>query len=220
MSGYSDVSAFYCADFVFTITNQEENKMGIWELILLAVGLSMDAFAVSVCKGLAMQKVTIKSAAICGVWFGGFQALMPMIGYILGSRFEKYIDSIAPWVAFALLAVIGINMFKEAYEEAEETDAGLDMKTMFLLAVATSIDALAVGITFACVPVSLFYGSVLMNTFAAVVIIGVITCVLSCIGVKIGNAFGIRYRANAEKAGGLILILIGVKILLEHFGVL
>ena len=112
MSGYSDVSAFYCADFVFTITNQEENKMGIWELILLAVGLSMDAFAVSVCKGLAMQKVTIKSAAICGVWFGGFQALMPMIGYILGSRFEKYIDSIAPWVAFALLAVIGINMFK------------------------------------------------------------------------------------------------------------
>lgn len=194
--------------------------MGIWELILLAVGLSMDAFAVSVCKGLAMQKITIKSAAICGVWFGGFQALMPMIGFILGARFEKYIDSIAPWVAFALLAVIGINMFKEAYEEAEEADAELDVKTMFLLAVATSIDALAVGITFACVPVSIFSGSVFANTFAGVMIIGVITCVLSCIGVKVGNVFGTRYRANAEKAGGLILILIGVKILLEYFGVL
>ena len=194
--------------------------MGILELLLLAVGLSMDAFAVSVCKGLAMPKVTVKKAAVCGVWFGGFQALMPLIGYILGSRFEKYIDRIAPWVAFVLLTVIGVNMFKEAFEEAEEADASMDLKTMFLLAVATSIDALAVGVTFACVPVSILSGGAWINTLAAVAIIGITTCVLSCIGVKVGNVFGMRYRANAEKAGGFILILIGVKILLEHFGIL
>lgn len=195
--------------------------MGIIELLLLAVGLSMDAFAVSVCKGLAMNKINFKSCAICGIWFGGFQALMPFIGYVLGSRFEVYIDAIAPWIAFILLALIGANMIKEALsKDEEETSAGLDMKTMFLMAVATSIDALAVGITFACVPVSIVAASTLINTLIAVVIIGITTFILSCVGVKIGNVFGTCYKSKAEFAGGLILILIGVKILLEHFGFL
>ena len=195
--------------------------MGIVELLLLAVGLSMDAFAVSVCKGLAMPKADFKSCAVCGVWFGGFQALMPMIGYLLGSRFEKYIDAIAPWVAFVLLAVIGGNMVCEAFSKKEEkAEAGLDVRTMFLMAVATSIDALAVGITFACVPVSIVAASTLVNTVIAVLVIGVTTFTLSCVGVKVGNVFGTKYKAKAEFAGGLILILLGVKILLKHFGVL
>lgn len=193
--------------------------MGFVELILLAVGLSMDAFAVSVCKGLAMKKISVKNALICGLWFGGFQGLMPMIGYILGAQFETYINAIAPWVAFVLLAIIGANMIRESFGEDEETDAGLDMKTMFLMAVATSIDALAVGITFACVPIRIVEASQLVNTVAGVVIIGITTCILSCVGVKVGNVFGTRYKARAEQAGGVILILIGAKILLEHFGV-
>ena len=197
--------------------------MGFLELFLLAIGLSMDAFAVSVCKGLAMKKVTFRNAAICGVWFGGFQALMPFIGYLLGSGFEKYINAVASWIAFVLLALIGGNMIREALskdEEDEDTSAALDVKTMFLMAVATSIDALAVGITFACVPVEIIAASPLVNTLVAVCLIGATTFVLSCAGVKAGSVFGSRYKSKAEFTGGAILILIGVKILLEHLGVL
>ena len=199
----------------------EEATMGFLELFLLAIGLSMDAFAVSVCKGLAMQKVTFRNAAICGVWFGGFQALMPFIGYLLGSGFEKYINAVAPWIAFVLLALIGGNMIREALsKDDEDTSAALDGKTMFLMAVATSIDALAVGITFACVPVEIIAASPLVNTLVAVCLIGATTFVLSCAGVKAGSVFGSRYKSKAEFVGGTILILIGVKILLEHLGVL
>ena len=199
----------------------EEVTMGFLELFLLAIGLSMDAFAVSVCKGLAMQKVTFRNAAICGVWFGGFQALMPFIGYLLGSGFEKYINAVAPWIAFVLLALIGGNMIREALsKDDEDTSAALDVKTMFLMAVATSIDALAVGITFACVPVEIIAASPLVNTLVAVCLIGATTFVLSCAGVKAGSVFGSRYKSKAEFVGGTILILIGVKILLEHLGVL
>ena len=199
----------------------EEVTMGFLELFLLAIGLSMDAFAVSVCKGLAMQKVTFRNAAICGVWFGGFQALMPFIGYLLGSGFEKYINAVAPWIAFVLLALIGGNMIREALsKDDEDTSAALDVKTMFLMAVATSIDALAVGITFACVPVEIIAASPLVNTIVAVCLIGATTFVLSCAGVKAGSVFGSRYKSKAEFTGGAILILIGVKILLEHLGVL
>ena len=144
-----------------------------------------------------------------------------MIGYLLGSRFEKYIDSVAPWIAFVLLAVIGGNMIREALSSKEEkTEAGLDVRTMFLMAVATSIDALAVGITFALVPVRIVSAGAMVNTLIAVIIIGITTFILSCVGVKIGNLFGTRYKSKAEFAGGLILILIGLKILLEHFGIL
>lgn len=196
--------------------------MGLIELLLLAIGLSMDAFAVSICKGLAMKQAHLRDAAVCGIWFGGFQALMPMIGYILGARFEKYVDRFSSWIAFVLLLAIGANMIREALsdEEEEHASAGLDAKTMFLMAVATSIDALAVGITFACVPVELIAASQLMNTVLAVCIIGLTTCMISCAGVKVGNTFGARYKKKAEIAGGAILILIGVKILLEHFSVL
>lgn len=194
--------------------------MGFVELFLLAVGLSMDAFAVSVCKGLAMKKVNLKSALVCGVWFGGFQGLMPLLGYLAGKSFERFVAVVAPWIAFLLLCFIGGNMIREALGEEECADAGLDMKTMFFMAVATSIDALAVGITFACVPLRLLTASGLVNVLLAVAIIGVVTLFLSCVGVKIGNVFGTRYRARAELFGGVILILIGLKILLEHFGVL
>lgn len=194
--------------------------MGILALFLLAVGLSMDAFAVSVCKGLAMKKVNFRGMAVCGAWFGGFQALMPLIGYLLGSRFERYVDAVAPWIAFVLLALIGGNMIRDAFSKEEEASAALDPKTMLLMAVATSIDALAVGITFACVPVRIVAASAMVNTLIAVCLIGATTFALSCAGVKIGNLFGTRYRAKAVLTGGVILILIGLKILLEHFGVL
>ena len=192
--------------------------MGIGELFLLAVGLSMDAFAVSVCKGLAMKKATLRTEATCGLWFGGFQALMPTIGFFLGALFADTIEAFDHWVAFALLAIIGINMLKEALEKKDESgdnpekDADLSVKTMFLMAVATSIDALAVGISLAMV------GSV--NIWLAAAFIGICTCLLSALGVKIGNVFGSRYEKKAELAGGVILILLGVKILLEHLGVL
>lgn len=192
--------------------------MGIGELFLLAVGLSMDAFAVSVCKGLAMKKATLKAEATCGLWFGGFQTLMPTIGFFLGALFADAIEAFDHWVAFALLAIIGINMLKEALEKKDESgdnpekDADLSVKTMFLMAVATSIDALAVGISLAIV------GSV--NIWLAAAFIGICTCLLSALGVKIGNVFGSRYEKKAELAGGVILILLGVKILLEHLGVL
>ena len=186
--------------------------MGLIELFLIAVGLSMDAFAVSVCKGLAMPKCTFKKAAIVGLWFGGFQALMPASGYILGAQFQETIASIDHWIAFVLLALIGGNMIHEALDnDEEEADASLDVKTMFLLAVATSIDALAIGITFAFLKV---------NIIPAVCFIGSVTFIISFAGVKIGNVFGARYKNKAEIVGGVILILLGLKILLEHLGFL
>ena len=186
--------------------------MGLIELFLIAVGLSMDAFAVSVCKGLAMPKCTFKKAAIVGLWVGGFQALMPAIGYVLGAQFQETIASIDHWIAFVLLALIGGNMIHEALDnDEEEADASLDVKTMFLLAVATSIDALAIGITFAFLKV---------NIIPAVCFIGIVTFIISFAGVKIGNVFGARYKNKAEIVGGVILILLGLKILLEHLGFL
>ena len=172
----------------------------------------MDAFAVSVCKGLAMPKCTFKKAAIVGLWFGGFQALMPAIGYVLGAQFQETIASIDHWIAFVLLALIGGNMIHEALDnDEEEAAASLDVKTMFLLAVATSIDALAIGITFAFLKV---------NIIPAVCFIGIVTFIISFAGVKIGNVFGSRYKNKAEIVGGIILILLGLKILLEHLGFL
>lgn len=195
--------------------------MGIIEIVLLAVGLSMDAFAVSVCKGLALKKVNLKKCAICGIWFGSFQALMPMVGYLLGAGFTGYITSITPWIAFVLLSLIGGNMIKESFgKDEEKTNDDLGTKTMFTMAVATSIDALAVGVTFACVPVSIVpVLNNLFNTIIGVLVIGLITFIISCVGVKIGNIFGLKYKSKAEFAGGVILICLGIKILLEHFGV-
>jgi len=191
--------------------------MGLGELLLLALGVSMDAFAVSICKGLAMKRATIKEGLICGIWFGGFQAMMPLIGFFLGTLFASAIQAIDHWVAFVLLAFIGGNMLKEALEKdcgccGDEHDADLSLKTMFVLAVATSIDALAVGISLAMA------GNV--NIVAAVLLIGAFTCGMSTLGVKIGNVFGSRFEKKAQLAGGAILILLGLKILLEHLGVL
>lgn len=185
--------------------------MGTLELFILAIGLSMDAFAVSICKGLAMKKLKFKNMAIVGLWFGGFQALMPVIGYFLGVQFKDRITAIDHWIAFVLLAIIGINMIKEACsDEDEQIEDTLKIKTMFILAVATSIDALAVGITFAFLSVNIVH---------AVTFIGITTFVLSAIGVGIGNVFGTKYKSKAEIAGGIILILLGIKILLEHLGI-
>ena len=186
------------------------------ELFLIGVGLSMDAFAVSICKGLAMEKVNKKQAFIIGLYFGGFQALMPLIGWFLGIRFQQYITSIDHWIAFVLLVFIGGKMIVEAIrdkddEKIDKKDLPLDHKEMFLLAVATSIDALAVGITFA------FLDTPIVE---AIVIIGLTTFFLSIIGVVVGNFFGTRYKKKAEIVGGVILVLIGVKILLEHLGIL
>lgn len=191
--------------------------MGILELLLLAVGLSMDAFAVSVCKGLALKKLNIKSILTCGVWFGFFQGMMPMIGYLLGVSFANKIEMISSWIAFILLALIGANMIKESFskEEDEESDS-LDFKTMLLLAIATSIDALAVGITFVCVPVKVINASQLSNTFLGVIIIGITTFLISSVGVKIGNVFGLKYKNKAEFAGGFVLVCIGLKIIIQH----
>ena len=189
-----------------------EEKMGLSELFVLAVGLSMDAFAVSVCKGLAMPEITLKRTLTVGLWFGAFQALMPVAGYLLGVRFRGRITAVDHWVAFVLLGAIGVNMIREACSgDPEEENDSLDIRTMFLLAVATSIDALAVGITFAFLNV---------HILAAVSFIGVTTFTLSGVGVKIGNVFGARCKSKAELAGGAILILLGLKILLEHLGIL
>ncbi len=186
--------------------------MNIFELFLVAVGLSMDAFAVAVCKGLASGKVRFRHMLIPGLWFGAFQALMPLIGYFLGARFEKYIVSVDHWIAFALLAGIGLNMLREALKgESGEEDASLSVKAMAPLAFATSIDALAVGVTFAFLQVRIV---------PAVSFIGAVTLLLSMAGVKIGSIFGERWRKPAEIAGGVILILLGLKILLEHLGVI
>lgn len=227
--------------------------MGLLELFILAIGLSMDAFAVSICKGLALPKINLKSAGIVGLWFGAFQALMPLIGYLLGVNFRSYIVSIDHWIAFVLLALIGANMIKEALSDDDEEEEAeirnlkrgpeegtigvcsldscsisptgqvalsradnrikeiLGFKTMFLLAVATSIDALAMGVTFAFLNV---------NIIPAISFIGVVTFTCSAIGVKIGNVFGLKYKSKAEIAGGVILILLGCKILIEHLGIL
>ena len=191
--------------------------MGYLELALIGVGLSMDAFAVSVCKGLGMRKLNKKQAVIIGLYFGGFQALMPLIGWLLGSQVQKYITSIDHWIAFILLGFIGGKMIIEAIREwnEEETvdviDAPLDHKNMLVLAVATSIDALAVGITFAFLDTPII---------EAITVIGITTMVISIIGVVIGNFFGSRYKSKAEFIGGLILVLLGLKILLEHLGIL
>lgn len=225
--------------------------MGLLELFILAIGLSMDAFAVSICKGLALPKINLKSAGIVGLWFGAFQALMPLICYLLGVNFRSYIVSIDHWIAFVLLALIGANMIKEALSDDDEEEESeirnlkrgpeegtigvysgscsyansqvalsredngikeiLGFKTMFLLAVATSIDALAMGVTFAFLNV---------NIIPAISFIGVVTFTCSAIGVKIGNVFGLKYKSKAEIAGGVILILLGCKILIEHLGIL
>ena len=228
--------------------------MGLLELFILAVGLSMDAFAVSICKGLALPKINLKSAGIVGLWFGAFQALMPLIGYLLGVNFREYIVSVDHWIAFILLALIGVNMIKEALtedDEEEETEIRnlkrnaeeqcnisysanscsisptgqvalsrekdsvmkdiLGFKTMFLLAIATSIDALAVGVSLAFLKVAIL---------PAVLFIGCITFVCSAAGVKIGSIFGDKYQSKAELCGGIILILIGIKILLDGLGIL
>lgn len=187
------------------------------ELFLLGIGLAMDAFAVSVCKGLGMRRLNKKQTLIIGLYFGGFQALMPLIGWLLGSQFQKYITSIDHWIAFILLGFIGGKMMIEAIREwnEEETvdvmDAPLDHKNMLVLAVATSIDALAVGITFAFLDTPII---------EAITIIGITTMVISIIGVVVGNFFGSRYKSKAEFIGGLILVLLGLKILLEHLGIL
>ena len=186
--------------------------MSLLTLFITAVGLSMDAFAVSICKGLAMKKLSIKNACIVGLWFGGFQALMPLAGYLLGTRFQKYVTAIDHWIAFGLLVLIGASMLREAFSKKEDcANDSLDIKTMFLLAVATSIDALAVGITFAFLQVSIL---------PAAGLIGCTTFSLSLAGVWIGCRFGARYKRGATLAGGAILCLIGLKILLEHLGLL
>lgn len=185
--------------------------MNLAEIFLLAVSLSMDAFAVSLCKGLALKKIGIKNCAIVGLWFGSFQVLMPMAGYFLGSTFADKITSIDHWIAFVLLAIIGGNMIKESFEkDGEKVNDSLGFKTMFVLAIATSIDALAVGVSFAFTDFQPEW-----FVYIAFALIGVTTFTLSAAGVKIGNIFGTKYKSKAEFAGGLILILLGLKILLE-----
>ncbi len=185
--------------------------MSSWELLLIAVGLSMDAFAVSICKGLSSNRASIKHCATAGVYFGGFQMLMPLIGYFLGRQFQSLITSFDHWIAFALLCLIGINMIRESREKAEPGSADYSPRAMLPLAVATSIDALAVGITFAFLQV---------NIVLALALIGLVTFAFSFGGVKIGHAFGAKFKSKAECLGGLVLILIGLKILLEHLGFL
>ena len=185
--------------------------MGILELFVLAVGLSMDAFAVSICKGLSLGRIRVKHMCIAGAWFGVFQALMQLIGYYLGSFFAEMITKYDHWIAFVLLLFIGGKMVKESFGDEENVDSSMDVKSMFILAVATSIDALAVGVTFAFLKVSIV---------PAVTFIGAVTFVCSALGVKIGSLFGMRYKAKAELFGGVILVAIGVKILLEGTGVM
>lgn len=186
--------------------------MGQAELFLIAVGLSMDAFAVSVCKGLSVKRATVRQALCVGVYFGGFQALMPLLGYLLGTQFESLITSVDHWIAFVLLSLIGGNMIRESFkEEAESLDASFSFKAMLPLAVATSIDALAMGVTFAFLQV---------NIIPAVLFIGVITFALSAAGLKVGNVFGAKYKSHAELFGGVVLVLMGIKILLEHLEIL
>ena len=186
--------------------------MSLIELFLIAVGLSMDAFAVSVCKGLSVRKAEVKHGLLVGAYFGGFQALMPAIGYLLGRQFESLITSVDHWIAFVLLGIIGGNMIREALKgEQEELDDSFTFRTMLPLAIATSIDALAMGVTFAFLQVQIV---------PAVLFIGVTTFVLSAVGLKVGNVFGAKYKSRAELFGGVVLVLMGIKILLEHLGIL
>ena len=184
--------------------------MELWELLLIGVGLSMDAFAVSICKGLTARQATLGRCLTAGAHFGGFQALMPLLGYLLGTRLEAFIVNVDHWIAFVLLGVIGFNMVREAGKQ-EEVDPSFGPGAMLPLALATSIDALAVGVTFACLRVEIL---------PAIAIIGTTTLLLSGAGVKLGSAFGARYKAGAELAGGVVLILMGTKILLEHTGLI
>ena len=187
--------------------------MAFIEILLIAVGLSMDAFSVSICKGLTTKHFSWRVALICGLWFGLFQVLMPLIGYFFGSQFQQLIESVDHWIAFGLLFLIGANMIREAFwgDKEEANDSSLSFKTMFLLAIATSIDALAVGVSFACIQVRIW---------SSVLVIGVTTFLFSVLGVKIGNMFGSKFEKSAEILGGIILILIGLKILLEHWGII
>ena len=187
-------------------------EMTFIELLLIAIGLSMDAFSVSICKGLTTKKFSWRMALVCGLWFGFFQALMPIVGYFLGAQFQEMIEAYDHWIAFGLLFLIGANMIREAVWGKEESqDGSLGFKTMLLLAIATSIDALAVGVSFACIRVKLW---------SSVIVIGLTTFAFSVLGVKIGNVFGSKYEKSAGIIGGIILILIGLKILLEHLGVI
>lgn len=185
--------------------------MGFIELLILAVGLSMDAFAVSICKGLSVKTLKTHHCAITGLYFGGFQAGMPLVGYFLGKQFESLITSVDHWVAFVLLGIIGANMIKESFGKPDELNDSFAPRSMLPLAIATSIDALAVGVTFACLNVEIF---------SAVSLIGVTTFLLSALGVKIGNVFGVKFKSKAELIGGAVLILMGLKILLEHLGII
>ena len=187
--------------------------MGFWELLLLGIGLSMDAFAVSVCKGLAVQRPDKKTALTCGIWFGFFQALMPVIGYFLGRVFADAIEAVDHWIAFGLLSIVGANMIKEALESCDTPpDPDLSPKAMLPLAVATSIDALAVGVSLAM--------TAKVSIWTAVALIGVTTFALSAAGAAVGGVFGRKYEKKAEIFGGVTLILLGLKILLENLGVL
>lgn len=185
--------------------------MGLWELFVIAVGLSMDAFAIAICKGLSVGKIEKKHLMITGLWFGGAQAIMPLIGYLLGTGFQSLIEQIDHWIAFVLLGLIGLEMIKESREQCKSLNASFSAKVMFPLAIADSIDALAAGVTFAFLEV---------NIIPAIVLIGMITFGFSAFGVWLGNCFGEKYRARAELTGGIILIVMGVKILLEHLGFL
>lgn len=186
--------------------------MELIEILLLSMGLAMDAFAVSICKGLSMKKMSWKKAIIIALYFGVFQAIMPVFGYLLGTTFEGLVTKFDHWIAFILLLAIGTNMIKESFDkEDEKKNDKVDFKTMVILALATSIDALAIGITFAFLDV---------NLISAVSIIGIITFIISILGVKIGNKFGDKYQNKAELAGGGMLILLGIKILLEHLEVI
>ena len=186
--------------------------MTLIELFILAVGLSMDAMAVAICKGLSVQKLKPRHALITGLYFGGFQAAMPLLGYFLGRQFQAYIETVDHWIAFVLLGLIGANMIKESFGEAEECNCSFCPKAMLPMAVATSIDALAVGVTFALLPD--------VNITAAVSFIGITTFILSAAGVYIGHLFGARFKSKAELTGGVILVCMGIKILLEHLELL
>lgn len=209
--GLMDNTKRLSMSFLMFKRKKRNKPMNILELFILAVGLSMDAFAVSICKGLSLGKIQKKHMAIAGAWFGGFQALMPLIGFFAGRFFAEKLTQYDHWVAFILLLFIGGSMIKESLCEEEESNDAMDIKTMFLLAVATSIDALAVGVTFAFLKVAII---------PAVVFIGVVTFVCSAVGIKIGSIFGTKYKSKAELCGGIILILIGLKILLEGIGIL
>lgn len=203
----SPKNCFYFCAIILT-------QMNFIELLLIAIGLSMDAFSVSICKGLTTKKFSWRMAIICGLWFGLFQAVMPTIGYYLGAQFQEMIEAYDHWIAFGLLFLIGANMIREAIwgkKEEGSNNGALDFKTMFLLAIATSIDALAVGVSFACIQVRLW---------SSVLVIGLTTFLFSVLGVKIGNVFGSKYEKSAGIIGGIILILIGLKILLEHLGII